>query len=123
LSIAPGWQDLAPVDQFTLTPAALTLKIIWDPAYDHAAWLYIYLSLPLRQSSLKLRRSLFLVSVPYHDALLTEIDVTSLFESLANVSWAVFYASADCSIICRILNGWSPTGFTSTFVSSICKID
>jgi len=64
LDIPIEWVTYNPPNAFTLTPTADTLKIIWDPAYNPTLHLLIYLSLPLRQSSLKLRRSLFFVILP-----------------------------------------------------------
>jgi len=59
------WQVFTPPQVFTLTATALTLKIIWAPAYNPLGHWRIYLTLPLRQSSLKLRRSLFYATITW----------------------------------------------------------
>ncbi|MBA7673688.1 hypothetical protein ES703_81891 [subsurface metagenome] len=120
----PGtWLALTPPNSFTLVATATYLRAEWSPAYDPARTLKFYLTLPLRQSSLKLRRSLFYVG--YRDAgvPLDYYDLTSFFESLAGVTWATFYASADCSIICRMMEGDRSYGYFSAFTSAIVKID
>jgi hypothetical protein len=122
LSSPPAWYAHAAPDPFTLVATSTYLRAEWTNTYTPHANLRIYLTLPLRQSSLKLRRSLFFVGsgvwqYPYGNLLLT-----SLFETLANVTWAAFYASANCSIICRVADATLSTGLQSAFTSAIVKI-
>lgn len=116
-----AYPELFPPDQFTIETSATYIHVAWDPAYNGDSFL-IYASLPLRQSSIKLRRSLFLIRVYEYPPLLDYIDLTTLIETLYNVTWSAFWASANCSIIIRIMNGFFTTGYFSSFTSAITKL-
>ena len=118
----PGWTAHPPPPLFFLTADSESFLANWFPPYDPDFTLKIYLSLPLRQSSLKLRRSLFYVGYRIHGEPLTNLPLLSYFQTLANVTWASFFASANCSIICRLSHGSVPTGLFSAFTSAIIKI-
>jgi len=118
----PPWIDYPPCQSFNLVATDTYLRVEWDPIYDHPYSLVFYLTLPLRQSSLKLRRSLFYVGRLEPNAPLPFYNITSWFESLVNVSWPAFFASADCSIICRIAHGVPTYGTYAAYVSDIVKI-
>jgi len=123
LSNPEAWVVYSPAQEFTLEADAESLDIVWDPAYNPTAHLLFYISLPLRQSSLKMRRSLFL-SVYYDlDINMTRFNIAPYFEALANVTWADFYASANCSIICRLARGDMAAGWISEYESAIIKIN
>jgi hypothetical protein len=122
LSTAPAWPTIPAVPDFTIQVSATYIRLYWNPAFTPYGWWILYVTLPLRQSSIKLRRSLFLLSVVKSAAAVTTYDFTSLYETFANVTWASFYGSADCSIIARVKQ-LSPThGITSAFASAIVKI-
>ncbi|MBA7585695.1 hypothetical protein ES708_27683 [subsurface metagenome] len=118
----PVWEVMAPSLSFDLAATSEHLRCEWDPAYDPPGSLRFFLSLPLRQSSLKLRRSLFYVHRRDPNIGINNFDLTTLFESLANVTWSTFYASANCSIICRLSQGLFSKGLFSAFTSAIVKI-
>lgn len=118
----PAWYSYPPPDSFTLVTTDSYLRCEWDDPFTPVTTLLIYLTLPLRQSSLKLRRSLYYVGVISTGFPLSNYDLTSKFESLANVTWADFYASANCSIICRLKDGARSRGYFSPFTSAIVKI-
>jgi len=122
LDSPPAWLTYSPPDSFTLVATATYLRCEWDPDYDPIGSLRFFLTLPLRQSSLKLRRSLFLVGSTTPPGLVSNFDVTSWFQTLTNVTWSTFYASADCSVICRIQHGAFSKGLFSAFTSAIVKI-
>jgi hypothetical protein len=119
---APAYAPPAPPSAFTLTASAFNLSCEFGVAYtavpDH---LFIYLSLPIRANSLKLRRSFYLVSVDdaFNNA---SLILTALFESLANVTWADFFNSSNSNIICRLLRVKADTGMNSAFTSSLVNI-
>lgn len=121
-SSPPAWQGLSPPDSFTLVATATYLRCEWSPAYDPVQALSFYLTLPLKQSSLKLRRSLFYIVYRTAGAALDYFDLTSYFQTLANITWPAFYASADCSIICRITHGNGSIGLYTSYTSAIVKI-
>lgn len=117
-----GWLAMSPPNQFTIETSATYIRCAWSPAYDPAWALAAYVSLPLRQSSLKLRRSLFYVAKYYPVPSISTWDLTTYVEALFNVTWSVFYASADCSIIIRLRHGYYDYGYFSAFTSAIVKI-
>jgi hypothetical protein len=122
IDTAPAFSSISPPDAFTLTADADSLDIVWPGAFTVAPdYLFIYLTLPIRHSSLKLRRSMFLVKIDdtFDDV---SMDITSEFETLANVDWATFFAGSECNIICRILVVETGTGLASQFTSSLVKI-
>ncbi|GAH25550.1 unnamed protein product, partial [marine sediment metagenome] len=53
---------------------------------------------------------------------ISNLDLTSLIDTLFNVTWADFYASANCSIIIRLIHGIQTYGYCSPFTSAIVKI-
>lgn len=122
VSSPPAWQVLDPPEDFTITAGAEYFRANWDPPYDPVYSLQIYLSLPLRQSSLKLRRSTFLVGSRLAGDALTILDLISYFQTLTNVTWGPFFAAANCSIICRMLHSRLISGLVSSYTSAIVKI-
>lgn len=119
----PFTWDVQPVpQQFNLIATGAYLRVEWSPTYDPDQTLLFYITLPLRQSSIKLRRSLFYLTYRDTSIPMDYYDLTSLFESLANISWASFYASSNCSIICRISQVWWSRSWPSAFTSAIVKI-
>lgn len=123
LDAPASWSVPSPPDAFTLVATATYLRCEWVPNYDPLYGLAFYLTLPLRQSSLKLRRSLFFVHWDADVVSIANYDLTSYFEALSNVTWATFYASADCSIICRIMHIRGSRCYTFGYTSAIVKID
>jgi len=118
----PTWDSTPPPASFDLVATSTYLRAEWDPLYDPVDSLLFYLSLPLRQSSLKLRRSIFFVYFMYTPDPLASFNLTSYFQALAGVTWANFFASSNCSIICRIKRGVSSWGLWSSYTSAIVKI-
>ena len=116
-----AWVPYSPPDQFTIETSATYIRAAWSPAYT-PTHLFLYISLPLRQSSLKLRRSLFYVGSDVAGGARNNLEFTAKFEAIANVVWAVFYASANCSIIIRIQNGDTAAGWLSSYTSAIIKV-
>lgn len=123
LSSPPAWVVYSPPPSFTIQVSPTYIRLFWDPAWTPDVYWTQYVSLPLRQSSLKLRRSLFFL---YHRASsvpVTTWDFTSRFQAFANVTWATFYANSDCSIISRVLQISPTRGLASPYASAIIKID
>ena len=116
------WVVYPPPNQFTIEVSATYIRAAWVPDYNGVS-LIGYISLPLKQSSLKLRRSLFYVQKYNGIPTTPNWDFTAAFEALCNVTWADFYASSNCYIIIRIINGSFTNGYTSAFTSAIIKIN
>ena len=117
-----AWVVYDAPQEFTLEASASFLELVWDPDYNANAHLLIYISLPLRQSSLKMRKSLFAMGSINVSSLLYGISLTTAFESLANVTWTTFKATANCSIIVRLARGDLSAGWMSKYTSAIIKI-
>ncbi|GAH81073.1 unnamed protein product, partial [marine sediment metagenome] len=92
ISSPPAWDVPLPPDQFTLTAIDDGFRCVWDDPYDPDFSLKIYLTLPLRQSSLKLRRSLFYVGARHPGDPLDFLGLITYFQNLANVTWGPFFA-------------------------------
>lgn len=118
---APTWTAMTPPDAFTIETSATYIRAAWSPDYNGISLLG-YISLPLKQSSLKLRRSLFYTKIYVTSPAISNWDFTTEFENLVNVDWATFYASANCYIIIRILDAYLSRGQVSTWASNIVKI-
>lgn len=122
LPAAPAFVAYQAPDNFTFTYTSLELRCNWDPPYSPINTLKIFLTLPLRQSSLKLRRSLFYVGKDVSGGPFPTLVLTTQFEALANITWADFWNTSDCSIICRLQHGAFSIGQFSAFTSAIVKI-
>ena len=57
---APGaWYAMSPAPSFVIQTSATYIRLYWSPDLPGTFYTALYSTLPLRQSSLKLRRSLF----------------------------------------------------------------
>lgn len=122
ISSPPSWTSYPVPQSFTLTATSTYIRCNWSPAYNGVNTLCFYITLPLRQSSLKLRRSLYFIRYISSGYPLTNYDLTPWVASLFGVTWSTFFASANCSIICRIQRGTFSKGLFSSFTSAIVKI-
>jgi len=119
---APTWEAQSPPDQFIIETSDTYIRAAWSPDYDAPNDLIAYVSLPLRQSSLKLRRSLFFIKTYLTAPALTNWDLTTEIAALFNVTWSTFFHSSDCNIVIRLSQGRFSRGLFSTFTSAIVKI-
>jgi len=122
ISVPGSWVAYGAPDAFTIEADVNDLIIRWVPAYA-PPHLLLYLSLPLRQSSLKLRRSLFYVGYDVAGGARDTKSFKAKFENLCNITWADFFNSANCHIIIRLLEGSFTTGYFGHFASNIIKIN
>ncbi|MBA7557076.1 hypothetical protein ES705_49809 [subsurface metagenome] len=122
LDTAPIWSVIDPPTQFTIQVSSTYIRLHWDPAQAKSLFMYLYVTLPLRQSSIKLRRSLFYIRYLAWNGTVTDWDFTAKYESLVGITWADFYASADCSIIARVKRVHISKGLSSFYTSAIVKI-
>ena len=120
--VAPTWEVQPPPNAFTIETSATYIRVAWVPDYNAPNDLIAYVSLPLRQSSLKLRRSHFFIKTYLTAPALTNWDLTSEIASLFNVTWADFYNSSDCNVIIRLRQGRFSRGLFSSYTSAIVKI-
>ena len=122
IASAPVWAAQTPPDAFIIETSNTYIRVAWAPDYNAPTDLIAYATLPLRQSSLKLRRSLFHIKNYLAAPLLTNWDLTAEIAALYNVTWLTFYSHSNCNIIIRLLQGNFATGLFSSFVSAIKKI-
>ncbi|MBA7687748.1 hypothetical protein ES703_96217 [subsurface metagenome] len=123
LSTAPAWAVPSVPNSFTIETSATYIRLAWSPDWTPATYWFLYATLPLRQSSIKLRRSLFYLRFVAPAGAMSNYDFTSEYIALANIVWATFEGSADCSIIARAKQVNPSNGFASPFTSAIVKID
>ena len=122
LSTPPAWLAFSPPDQFVLQTSSTYLRLYWSTPWNPATYWAIYASLPLRQSSLKLRRSLFFLEYVQSISAVSTRDITVKYAALANITWSSFYASADASIIIRVKQLSQSKALASSYTSAIVKI-
>lgn len=122
ITTAPAWTVIGAPDSFTFVTTALDFKVDFGGIVDYTGfWTFVYITPPIRQSSMKLRRSTFLLKIV--DNLNSQyIDVKASYEALFNVTWSALQASGECTIICRILKLEKLTGLASPFSSAILKL-
>lgn len=111
-----------PPNAFTLSADATKFDIDFPstPTWD-GYWAAIYVTQPMRLSSLKLRKSTFLLSV-FHAGTDLHIHIKDLYEAFFNLTWADFYAASQCFIIVRMKVFLEDTGYASPFTSALIKI-
>jgi len=122
ITAAPVWTIQAPPDAFTIETSITYIRAAWVPNYNAPLDLIAYCSLPLKQSSLKLRRSLFWIKNYAAAPDMPNWDLTTEIEALINVTWGAFYGAQDCNIIIRLLQGDFSKGLFSSYVSAIIKM-
>ncbi len=122
--IPAEYVSVDPVEQFTLTADVDGLYINFDPGVGPFGQYWgIYATVPMRQTSIKLRKSTFLLQM-YDPAPgpITQIDITTWYEELFNIVWPDFFSSAQAAIIVRMKNTWEDGGYVSPFTSNIILI-
>ena len=81
----------------------------------------IYATTPMRQSSIKLRKSTFLLSV-WATTNTQYIYIEDEYAALFNLTWADFWSTSECSIIVRMKNFAEDTGYASPFTSALLML-
>jgi hypothetical protein len=81
----------------------------------------IYMTTPLRQTSINLRRSTFLIKL-WTTENTRYITLTPWFEASFNIVWSTFYSTAQAALIVRMKNFHEDTGYASPFTSNILMI-
>jgi hypothetical protein len=116
------YQLVDPVPAFTLDADASDLWIDFGTPVDFpGTYAGIYATVPMRQTSIKLRKSTFLIAC-WATTNTQYIVLTTLYEALFNIVWADFYANSQAAIIVRMKNFAEDTGYASPFTSNIIMI-
>lgn len=111
-----------PPSQFTLSADVDGLYIDWAaPESFPGTFSGIFATVPLRQTSIKLRKSTFLINL-WATGNTSQIDITAWYESTFNITWADFYTDSQAAIIVRMKNYLEDTGYASPFTSNIIMI-
>jgi hypothetical protein len=122
ISAAPGWTAMAAPTSFTLSKDATHLTLTFTAPYDPAPYyLRAYVTSPIRQSTMKLRRSTFRFPA-IGIAGGTTMEFKAAYEAAFNVTWSTFYNTAACSIIIRLKTIQSGTGLASSYTSALIKL-
>jgi hypothetical protein len=118
----PGYTSVAAPATFTLEATSDDFTIEWDPEWTpEFGPTLILATAPIRQNSLKVRRPGFFLE--YHSfSAVSSYSIKSLYEAAYNLTWADFFASANCSIIVRLRQLDDDYLFSSSYTNSIIKI-
>lgn len=123
ISAAPAWTAVAALAQFALVTDAANLTLDWTPSIDITGYrLMIYATPPIRQSTMKLRRSTFLIR-KYDGGVIDTLAITAQYVSAFNVVWADLFADAKCNIIIRVKIVQEGTGLASPYASVLVKLN
>jgi hypothetical protein len=116
------YQLVDPVPAFSVEADADDLWLDFGtPVAFPGTYAGVYATVPMRQSSIKLRKATFLLAV-WPTTNTQYIYLTSYYEALTNIVWADFYSSAQAAIIIRMKNFAEDTGYASPFTSNIIMI-
>lgn len=119
-------QTYGPIAQpgpFVLSATSSSFTITMTPAYQFEfSNQLLYASPPLRQASLKLRKSHFKIAT-LHLGLTTTIEILSYYEDYFKVSWSDLFARSDCSIIVSLKALDDEAQYSSTLSRAIIKIN
>jgi len=123
ISAAPAWTAIASLANFTLVTDAANFDLDWTPSIDITGYrLLVYATPPVRQSSMKLRRSTFLIRI-YDGGVIDTLDIETQYSSIFNVTWADLFNGANCNIIIRVKIIQEGTGLSSPYTSSLVKLN
>jgi hypothetical protein len=119
---APVWTVMATPVNGTIAKNANNLYIRWDPNCNFTPnYAVLYISTPLRQSSVNYRRSMFFANSTKN----LSIDywqLTNYWLNVTGISWPTFYASAHARYILRVKTIQTGTGLASPYLTLIDKI-
>lgn len=123
LTAPPAWTAVAALDDFALVTAAGTFDLDWTPSIDITGYrLMIYATPPIRQSTMKLRRSTFLIK-KYDGGVIDTYSILSSYQTAFNVTWADLFADGKCNIIVRVKVIQEGTGLASPYTSTLVKLN
>lgn len=123
ISAAPGWTAITSLANFALVTDAANFDLDWTPSIDITGYrLLVYATPPVRQSSMKLRRSTFLIRI-YDGGVIDTLAIETQYASVFNVVWADLFNSANCNIIIRVKIIQEGTGLSSSYTSALVKLN
>ena len=122
ISVPPTWATQTPPPVFVINYDVWNIWLTFTPDYSPANDIIVYCSLPLKQSSVKLRRSLFLIKVMYNSLTIPNLYLTTEVAALIGTPWNTFTNNVDCNLIFRMQQGEFDKGLFSSYTSGIKKI-
>jgi hypothetical protein len=123
IDAAPIWEVMTVPDAFTIYTDVDDIKVDFGAEYTAPYdYVMVYASPPIRQSSIKLRRSLKLILITSVSAQ-QYISLTASYSSLFNLIWSDLYNDSDCSIIVRLKFIKETKGLSGPFTSAITKLN
>jgi hypothetical protein len=123
INTAPAWTSVAALQAFALTADAANFDIDWTPSIDITGYrLMVYATPPMRQSTLKLRKSNFMISI-YDGGVIDTYALEVIYANIFNVTWANIFNDANCSIIIRTKVIQEGTGLAGPYTSDLIKIN
>jgi hypothetical protein len=123
ISSAPAWTAVSALPSFVLVADAGNFDIDWTPAIDLTGYrLIIYATPPLKQSSMKLRRSTFIIK-KFDGGVTDTLAIETEYSSVFNVDWGDLFGAAYCNIIIRVKVIQEGTGLASPYTSALLKLN
>jgi hypothetical protein len=123
IATAPAWTSVPVVQAWTFTIDSTHLTLTFSPSFSFTGYsLMAYATHPLRQNSLKLRRSVLFI-LRRTTTPVTSFHLLTAYESVFKVVWADLFASAECTIIvhCKLIQ--NATGLAGTYTSQSFKLN
>lgn len=122
ISIAPAYFLPPAPPSFTIFFNPFTIILVFDFPIDPVTYFFsVYATPPMRQSSIKQRKSVLYVP-PGNWLGALSYDITVPYTALYNIDYDPFVLSADATIMVKCCLIDNSSGFRSTYSSSIEKI-
>jgi hypothetical protein len=119
---APGWTVMATPVNGTIAKNDTDLYIRWVPNCNFTPdYAVLYISTPLRQSSVNYRRSMFFANSTKNLSI-AYWQLTNYWLNVTGISWPTFFASANARYILRVKTIQTGTGLASPYLTLIDKI-
>jgi len=123
ITAAPAWTAIAAIANFTLVADAANFDLDWTPDIDITGYrLIIYATPPIRQSTMKLRRSTFIIR-KYDGGVINILAIETQYASIFGVTWADIFNNAKANIIIRVKLIQEGTGLASPYTSTLIKLN
>jgi hypothetical protein len=118
---APAYAPPAALPAFSIANHPTIYYIFWGVAQNVTPdYLVIYSSSPLRQTSLKLKRSFFFFRY-IHSFNADSCGLTAQLASILNIAWGDLFDANGCTMIVRIKRVQTGTGLSSPYTSAMIK--
>lgn len=118
---APAYAPPAAPTAYVLFSEVTFLALHFSAPWNFTPnYLVLYVTPPIRQSSLKFKKATFFISST-HNYNAEYYNITALYIALFNLVWADVFNLADCTIIARAKIVQTGTGLSSPYTTSMIK--